>query len=128
MTQSQIRIAKLDHDGIYWGLEVKAAAALAAGDLVFCARAVLEGEEPLELPIGAVWVGEDCDLAPGAYRWNADDRRFVPLPKGQRKAAPEAPSLEQALADYLRAQPADSLPPRTSAWLAFMKTTIDERK
>lgn len=136
---SQIKIAKLDHDGVYWGLEDATLEQLAAGAVVFCARAALEPGEQLDdmdepqpmppaivLPEGVVWAGEDCDLAHGAYVWNAKERRFDALPPKQRKVAQGAPDLARALFDYWSSRPWAELPESVRAWVLWMRVTVDE--
>lgn len=69
--------AKIDHDGVYWGVEE--VAALAAGDL--------------EVPA-------DCDCKPGAYRLMpavGDEPAYLePIEPQNIKAVAGAPTLEQA--------------------------------
>lgn len=123
MKNPMVRIARLDHDLVYWGLgEEMPCGDAKAGDLVFGDPVAIPA-----LPEGAVYVDRGCDLPHGMQRWNATARRFEPLPREQRKAAPEAPTLEQALYDYLATLPAAALPTRTAAWCAWFRRTVDER-
>lgn len=103
--------AKLDFDQVYWGVEE--VAQLAAGD---------------------VQVPADCDLRVGAYRWDAKNARFEPLPPSQVKKAEGAPSLEQAFAalvDHVKqidtAGTVD-LPASVQAWREHYNTTLDGAK
>lgn len=98
--------AKLDFDLVYWGVEQ--VDALAAADVA--------------VPV-------DCDLRPGAYRWDVKNARFEPLAPSQVKKAEGAPTLEQAFADLVVqiATQAD-LPPRTKAWLDNFNKTVDGAK
>lgn len=95
--------AKIDADRVYWGVEQ--VATLAAGDV--------------EIP-------KDCDLAPGAYKWDAN--AFVPLAPVNRKAT-SAPSTEKALALLIDALVAAkvAIPEYTAAWRAHFATTIDAK-
>ncbi len=93
MDNPMVRVARLDHDQVYFGLVEKPLEEVQAGELVFGAPELAGG-----LPAGAMYVDRDCDLPPGAYRWNG--KAFEPLPRSQRKAAIEAPTLEQAFFDF----------------------------
>jgi hypothetical protein len=116
------RVARLDHDQVYWGLEDHPVKDVKAGDLVF-------GDPSLKdvIPQGAVYVDLDCDLPGGKYRWNSQLRRFDPLPRGQQKEMPQAPTLEQAFYDFCLKFGVEQLPTRTAAWCQWMKNSVDER-
>lgn len=110
MTENEPKYrAKLDADGIYWGVEQ--VAALAAGDV--------------EVP-------QECDLKPGHYRWNRDAKPepcFEPLPKSLRRDAPEQPLTERALYELFLAmlEAGQPLPRYCIEWGAWFETTIDAR-
>lgn len=95
--------AKIDHDGVYWGVEE--VAALAAGDL--------------EVPA-------DCDCKPGAYRLMpavGDEPAYLePIEPQNIKAVAGAPTLEQAFYALLTEGP-DA--PRVLAWGEAFKQTVD---
>lgn len=96
--------AKLDFDMVYWGVEQ--VDVLAAADVA---------------------VPPNCDLRPGAYRWDAKAARFEPLAPSQVKKAEGAPTLEQAFAElaaHIAAGQA-ALPPRVQAWLDNYNQTVD---
>jgi hypothetical protein len=94
--------AKLDHDGVYWGTE-----------------------EVKKLGAGDVEVPAACDLRPGAYKFvpkNAEhDGRFEPLPKAAQKAAPGAPTLEQAFHAFVKSG-YDA--PRVKAWCEWYEKNV----
>lgn len=117
-------VAVLDHDGVYWPpLEPRTPEGVRPGELAF-------GPPELQkvLPEGAVYVDTGCDLTGGRYKWNAELRRFDPLTKAEQKAAPQAPTLEQAFYDFVtnggQARPQQ---PRVAAWVDWFLKTIDER-
>jgi hypothetical protein len=118
MDQPSAKVARLDHDQVYWGLEERAIADIKSGELVFCAPELAE-----QLPEGAIYVARDCDLPGGQQRWDAGGRCFVPVPALHRKPAPTAPTLEQAFYDFLTIGP-DAV--RVVAWRNWMKKTMDE--
>ncbi len=91
-----VPVAKLDVNGIYWGVQTIDRVDLTA--------------EHVEVP-------ENCDLTPGAYRWNAEQKRFDPLPRSQRITQPGNVSLEEAVHELIQlAALAGKLPPRLAAW------------
>jgi hypothetical protein len=118
MEKPSAKVARLDHDQVYWGLEDRPLAEIKAGDLVFGDPVLAE-----LLPKGAVYVDRDCDLAGGQQRWDAAAGCFVPLPEAARKPGPTAPTLEQAFYDYLTI---GKKAPRVVAWCEWMKKTMDE--
>lgn len=92
---AMVKVARIDHDRVYFGLDDKALADVVSGDVVFgdaalCAR----------LPAGAVYVGRDCDLPGGRYQW--DGKAFQPLPPQLQKKAESAPDLERAFYEQCR--------------------------
>lgn len=95
--------AKIDHDGVYWGVEE--VASLAAGDF--------------EVPA-------DCDCKPGAYRLmpaKGDEPAYLePIEPQNIKAVAGAPTLEQAFYAFLADGP-DA--PRVKAWREAFKTTVE---
>jgi len=91
--------ARLDHAGVFWGVEQ--VPALAPGDV--------------PVPV-------DCDLRPGAYRWDAGTRRFEPLPRQRQCAAPAAPTLEEAFAALLEHGPGH---PTVLAWRGWFDNSVD---
>lgn len=117
MEQPMVKVARLDHDQVFWGLEERALAEVVAGDAVFCAPELVG-----ELPEGALWIERDADNQPGLYRLDLQAKRFMPLPPAQRKAAPGAPTLEEAVYDLIT-QGKDA--PRVKAWLGWMKNSMD---
>lgn len=119
MKTPSAKVARLDHDLVYWGLEDRAVADIKPGDLVFGDPVLAE-----LIPEGAVYVDRDCDLAGGQQRWDGAAGRFVPLPAAQRKPSPTAPTMEQAFYDLLTIGP-DA--PRVIAWRGWMKQSMDER-
>lgn len=96
---------KLDHDRVFWGVEMIESAALADADDV-----VLDHEP---------------DNQPGAYRWDAEARALLPLPPSKIKVAQNVPTLEQAvhaLVKHLRHE-GHALPTVVREWAeAFTKT------
>lgn len=97
--------AKLDNDGIYWGIEEIAAAG--AGDV--------------EIP-------QDCDLKPGAYRWNKKDATFDPLPPSQVRSSADTVDFERAvyeLCEGLDAAGGKPLPALTVTWCKQYETSFD---
>jgi hypothetical protein len=116
-----IRVARLDHDNVFFGLEERAIADVRPGELVFgpadCAEA---------LPSGAVYVDRDCDNAPGKYKWVAGTGdavgQFVPLPLSQQKPAEKGPTLEQCVYDLIMF---GASAPRVQAWARWFEKTID---
>lgn len=93
---STVSVADLDVNGIYWGVHV-------------INRASLTPEH--------VAVPECCDLTPGAYRWNAAQQRFDPLPRSQRITQPGSVSLEEAVHELVQlAARSGQLPPRLAQW------------
>lgn len=92
--------AKLDADGVYFGVEY--------------VRELADGDVPVDA---------DCDLAPGKYKWNADANRFEPLPRGQQKSSPGAVTAERALFDLISATP--NAPASCLAWADNYKKTFD---
>jgi hypothetical protein len=115
------KVARLDHDQVYFGLDDKAVDELAAGDVVFGDPALADG-----LPAGAVYVGRDCDLPGGRYKW--DGKTFVPLPPTLQKKAESAPDHERAFYELCRclynATPA-AVPPATIAWCVSYERSFD---
>jgi hypothetical protein len=97
---------KLDHDRIFWGAEPIDVVDMKDSDVVL-------DHEP--------------DNKPGAYRWDDEVKALMPLPPQKIKAAPDAPTFEQAFRDALRAMDkfGIALPARTAAWCADFDKTID---
>lgn len=96
-------VANLDADAIYWGVIEKH-----RDDLK---------ETDVEVP-------KDCDLAPGKYRYNADPARiggpgFDPLERSKQKAAPTAPTFEDALYALIRGNKA-----KAEAWADHYEKTV----
>lgn len=95
--------AKLGEGGVYWGVEEVEAL----------------GAEDVEVP-------RDCDLRPGAYRWNAVERHFDPLPAHQVRTQEEKPSLEQAVAELVDIVGRGAeLTPRVKTWREEFAKTVD---
>ena len=121
MDNPMVRVARLDHDQVYFGLVEKPLAEVQAGELVFGDPALAE-----ELPFGARYVDRDCDLAAGAYRWESAAGAFEPLPSSQRKAAIEAPTLEQAFYDFVTDQGRITpSAPRVAAWAQWFRKSME---
>lgn len=97
---------KLDHDGVYFGSE-----------------ALLEGEE-VALGADDVVLDHAPDNAPGLYRWSRKEARLEALPKAQQKAAPGAPTLEQAMHEFFTLGFAG---PKAKAWCEWFEKSIDNR-
>jgi hypothetical protein len=100
---------KLDHDDVYFGCEK-----LAAGE---------------EAAAGDIVLDHAPDNAPGLYRWLYPEARLEPLPKTKQKAAPDAPTLEQAFYELVHAViPSGSpLPSRIAAWCAWFEKSFDAK-
>lgn len=99
--------AKLDADGIYWGVEE--VAAIAPGDV--------------PVPAG-------CDLKPGHYRWNPEAKpapRFDPLERAARKTEPGSPLADRALYELLWQlhQAGQGVPQYCADWACWYETTVD---
>ena len=121
MENTTVRVAVLDHDQVYFGLTEKPLAEVQPGELVFGDPALAE-----ELPFGTLYVDRDCDLSPGVYRWNG--KSFEPLPRHQRKAAIEAPTLEQAFYDFVTDQGRITpSAPRVAAWAQWFRKSMEGR-
>lgn len=119
-TAPRVRIALLDHDGVYWPpLLERALGDVVAGDIVFCDRELAE-----LLPEGAIYVDRNCDLAGGQYTWNGEAKSFIPLPRHRRKESAGVPTLEQAFYDLITEGPSA---PRVQAWCVWFKQSLDER-
>lgn len=96
--------AKLDADGIYWGVEEVDAL----------------GDADFKVPA-------DCDLKPGAYRLNADAKRMDPLLPQHVKLEPAAPDFQRAFYDLAAAMHArdGALPASTLAWCLAYEASFD---
>lgn len=119
METPMVRVARLDHEQVYFGLVEKPLAEVKAGELVFGPPELAK-----QLPLGAAYVDRHCDLPSGAYRWEAGKAAFEPLPRAQRKSALEAPSLEQAFYDFLTNGPEGK---SVRAWAEWFRKTMDGR-
>lgn len=99
-----VTVARLDANGVYWGVDTIERAALTA--------------EHVEVPA-------DCDLAPGAYRWNAAATRFDHLGRGQRMAQPGGVSLEEAVYELALLAGADGpLMPKLAQWVEQYRNSV----
>lgn len=118
------KIAKLDADGVYWGLEDRGD--VIGGNVVFFAETI-----PLDQRVeGAVYIDGDNDLPPGRYRWNAAAGSLEPLDKAGVRSTPSQPLPDRALYDLIRAmgaQGAIAIPPYTQQWADWYATTFDQR-
>lgn len=140
MSELMARVAKTDHDRVFWGLgDPVAPEALKAGDFVFGDRALAA-----KLPAGAFYIDLDCDAAPGQYRFVEHARvteapapgamaiatywRLEPLPRGLVKSQPDELTAERALYEQLRlvheTNPA-GLAPLARAWAKAYESTWD---
>src|SRR4051812_1210105 len=123
MEQKTVKVARLDHDQVFWGLVTKSLDELREGDLVFCSLGLRE-----ELPAGVRWVDVACDLPAGQQKWSADKGCFQPLPRNRRKSAPDAITSERALYELLKAMhegDAASLPAPSLEWALGFERTVD---
>jgi hypothetical protein len=117
MSALMARVARLDHERVYWGLSDPAAlSTLKAGDFVFGAPELAK-----TLPAGVVYVERDCDLPGGRYRLEAPNAHnatwhFAPLEPQHVKRALTGPNLEQAFHDFLRKGKQGAV---VQAWLKF---------
>jgi hypothetical protein len=62
----------------------------------------------------------ECDLAPGAYRWDAARGTFLPLPRDSAGRPADVPSIEEALFELLDVAPKVmrfNLTPRLQKWV-----------
>lgn len=128
MSALMARVAKLDHDQVYWGLgDPVPLEELKPGDRVFGDPALKDA-----LPEGVVYVERDCDLPPGRYQLSAPSAdhpfwHFVPLDARRARLVPDAPNAERALYElaldlYKRDH---HLPPYLLDWALWWETTID---
>lgn len=92
---------KLDHDDVYFGCEPIEESVIAVGDVV---------------------LDHAPDNPPGRYRWSRDQIQLEPLPESKQKAAPGAPTLEQAFQDFLL-NGAEG--PRVKAWREWFESTVE---
>lgn len=123
MEQRMVRVARLDHDLVYWGLVEKPLAAVQAGELVFCPPELRD-----QLPDGARWVDAGCDLAGGVCKWNAELGRFDPLPRTLRKKLEEQVPHERALYELLKAnhqRDAAGVPSPCIEWALGFEKSLD---
>jgi hypothetical protein len=97
-----VTVADLDADGVFWGTVQKH-----GEDIV---------DQDLLVPAG-------IDLKPGAYRWNASALRFDPLEKARQKITKQAPTMERALYEMVRAS---ANPSRGAAeWADWYEKSLD---
>jgi len=79
---------------------------------------------------GCVAVPDECDLAPGKYRWNAAAGRFDPLPPNEPPASetPEPAALRAIWLGFraLRAG-GQVFPAETVAWIDYYGETMDAK-
>lgn len=99
-----IAVAKLDANGVYWGMQT-----ITPDDL---------NEQHVQVPA-------DCDLAPGKYRWHAQHQRFDALTELQQ--APEGLATLEAVVYQLvqNAQAQGATEPVFAAYAANYKRSID---
>lgn len=120
---TSVRVANLDFDNIFFGLEDRLVSDLKPGDLVFGDPAIIPA-----LPAGVCYVDKNCDNAPGKYKWDATIGKagcFTPLAPNQQKLAEAAPTLDQALYDLITLG-ADA--PRVQAWARWFEKTLDAKE
>lgn len=100
-----VTVARLDASGVYWGVDTIDRAALTP--------------EHVEVPA-------NCDLEPGAYRWNAADVRFDPIERSKRAAQPGGVSLEEAVYELTQLIKSErgSLTPRLAQWLEQYRNSV----
>jgi hypothetical protein len=118
-----VKVARLDHDLVYFGLQPRPIGEVKPGDLVFC-----PAELAAELPEGARRVDVDCDLPAGTHRWNAEGGRFDLLPRAQRKTEQTAPDVARALYDFFWVayqRDPTAVPPATLAWCLAYEKSVD---
>lgn len=80
-------------------------------------------------PAGSVEVPDDCDLAPGRYRWDQKIGRFHPLPPANSLTPDIAPDALRAIWAGFKAlhENGTPLPVQTLDWLAAYGKTIDAK-
>lgn len=80
---------------------------------------------------GAVLVPDECDLAPGKYRWNPGPGRFDPVAQevaGGGIAAPDPQALRAIWKGFRSVRAAGIvLDPETVAWLEAYGKTLDAK-
>lgn len=85
---------------------------------------------PDDVQVADVVLDTMPDNKHGAYRWNAAEKRFDPLPVSQQKVAQTAPDLERTF-DALCAGLAAGgikLPPLVIEWRTWYAKTVDQKK
>lgn len=80
-------------------------------------------EQVAELMPDDVEVPEDCDLPIGKYKWFADTAQFIPLPKSQHSATPNAPLADRALYELIKS--INSPPAYCVEWCLWFEKSID---
>jgi hypothetical protein len=101
-----VRAARLDEAGVFQ-----------------CVDDLPEAElTPLHLP-----QIPECDLPPGAYRWDATAATFVALPKKSAEQQMKEPSTLRAIArGFMSLQQAGHVfPDETRDWLAWYAQSVD---
>ena len=97
----------LDHDGVYWGaIEI----------------------HPEDYKDGDITLDHAPDNPLGRYKWNGVLGQMEALPASQIKAAPEAPSLEQAFHHLVRSleEAGHAMPPVVAAWRDEFTRTVEQ--
>lgn len=126
MTDRLVHVARLDADGVFWGVEERSAAEVKPGDVVFLEGALAQGVS-IET---ATYIDGLPDNPPGRFRWDPATGSFVPLPKHQIKDAPEAPSFERAFYELVKHVEGTgvALPVATAEWAQWFKRTMDSTR
>lgn len=117
-----VNVAKLDADGVYWGIEQKPLAEVTAADVVFDAETFAR-----DIDAPGFFIAGGCDNPPGRYRWNAEMRQFVPLKGREVRELPSPPSLERAFYALVAALETSgtALPAPVAAWVSWYSQTFD---
>lgn len=123
MTQ-MVKVAKLDAERIFWGIEEKPLDEVKAGDVVFGAETLKRKDID-----GVTFVEGDCDNPGGKYRWNEELQRFDPLSRMDIRQTPTSPLAERALyelvLEHVKAG-APAVPRYTLDWALWYEQTLDK--
>jgi hypothetical protein len=79
------RVALLDETGVYVGMDT-----------------IQDDSQLTALHLPAI---TECDLTPGAYRWDKARETFVPLPRSSGGRPGDVPSVEEVLLELLDVMP-----------------------
>ncbi len=70
-------------------------------------------------------VPDDCDLAPGRYRWDRVRGTFLPIAPPPEAEVVEPNALRAIARGFMAIRDGQSLPRETLDWLAFYERSLD---